>query len=105
MKDIVNQAGHKVTGADIIKFVARHYGLKVSEIKSRNNAKPIAFPRHVAMYLCRRLTDLSLPEIGKQFNNKHHSTVKYSIDKIEELRKSDDDLDRALRQMADHFSP
>ncbi len=105
LKDIVNQAGHKVTGADIIKFVARHYGLKVSEIKSRNNAKPIAFPRHVAMYLCRRLTDLSLPEIGKQFNNKHHSTVKYSIDKIEELRKSDDDLDRALRQMADHFSP
>jgi chromosomal replication initiator protein len=56
------------------------------------------------MYLCRKLTDLSLPEIGKQFNNKHHSTVKYSIDKIEELRAKDEDMDRTLRQLADHFS-
>ncbi len=104
LKDIVWQAGPRFTGADIIKHVARHYGLKVSEIKSRNNAKPISFPRHVAMYLCRRLTELSLPEIGKQFNNKHHSTVKYSIDKIEELRTKDEDLDRTLRQLAEHFS-
>jgi len=103
LRDIVGQAGRRVSGPEIIKHVARHYGLKVSEIKSRTNAKQIAFPRHVAMYLCRRVTDLSLPEIGKLFNNKHHSTVKYSIDKIEELRKTDEDLDRALRQLADHF--
>ncbi len=104
LKDIVSQAGPRFTGADIIKLVARHYGLKVSEIKSRTNAKPVSFPRHVAMYLCRRLTGMSLPEIGKQFNNKHHSTVKYSIDKIEELRAKDQDLDRTLRQLTDHFT-
>jgi chromosomal replication initiator protein len=104
LRDIVAQGARRVCGPEIVKHVARHYGLKVSEIKSRTNAKPIAFPRHVAMYLCRRLTDLSLPEIGKLFNNKHHSTVKYSIDKIEELRKTDEDLDRALRQLADHFA-
>lgn len=103
LRDILSQTDRRSTGPDIIKFVARHYGLKVSEIKSRTNAKPIAFPRHVAMYLCRKLTDLSLPEIGKLFNNKHHSTVKYSIDKIDELRKSDEDLDRSLRQMESHF--
>ena len=103
LRDILSQTDRRTTGPDIIKFVARHYGLKVSEIKSRTNAKPIAFPRHVAMYLCRRLTDLSLPEIGKLFNNKHHSTVKYSIDKIDELRKSDEDLDRSLRQMESHY--
>jgi len=104
LKDILPQLGRRVTGAEIIKFVARHYGLKVSEIKSRSNAKQISFPRHVAMYLCRKLTDLSLPEIGKQFNNKHHSTVKYSIDKIDQLRKSDEDLDRTLHQLEEHFT-
>ncbi|HEX4956286.1 MAG TPA: chromosomal replication initiator protein DnaA [Thermoanaerobaculia bacterium] len=104
LKDILAQATHRVTGSDIIKLVARHYGLKVSEIKSRTNVKQVAFPRHVAMYLCRRLTDMSLPEIGKQFNNKHHSTVKYSIDKIDHLRETDEDLDRALRHLEDHFA-
>lgn len=104
LRDIVSQSGPRFTSADIIKHVARHYGLKVSEIKSRTNAKQIAFPRHVAMYLCRKLTEMSLPEIGKQFNDKHHSTVKYSIDKVEELRKKDEDLDRALRLLADHFT-
>ena len=58
----------------------------MSEIKSRNNTKQIAFPRQVAMYLCKKLTDLSYPEIGKQFNDKHHSTVMYSVEKIEDMR-------------------
>jgi chromosomal replication initiator protein len=104
LKDILPQGGRRVSGTDIVKVVARHYGLKVGEIKSRNNAKQISFPRHVAMHLCRKLTDLSLPEIGKLFNNKHHSTVKYSIDKITDLRQSDEDLDRTLRSIEEHFA-
>ncbi len=104
LKDILPHANRRLTAADITKYVARHYGLKVSEIKSRSNARQIAFPRHVAMFLCRKLTDLSLPEIGKQFNNKHHSTVKYSIDKIDHLRTTDDDLHRTLKQMENHFA-
>ncbi len=103
LKDILPHANRRLSAAEITKYVARHYGLKVSEIKSRTNARQIAFPRHVAMYLCRKLTDLSLPEIGKQFKNKHHSTVKYSIDKIETLRTGDDDLHRTLKQMENHF--
>jgi chromosomal replication initiator protein len=104
LKDILPRGGRTITPGDIVKYAARHYGLKVSEIKSRTNAKQIAFPRHVAMYLCRQLTELSLPEIGRLFNNKHHSTVKYSIDKIAQLRDKDADLDRTLRQMMDHFT-
>jgi len=104
LKDILPQDDHRGSAAEIIKFVARHYGLKVSEIKSRNNSKQIAFPRQVAMYLCKKLTDLSYPEIGKQFNNKHHSTVMYAVDKIEQLRTSDDDLDRTVRVIQEHFS-
>jgi chromosomal replication initiator protein len=104
LKDILPQADNRSSAAEIVKTVARHYGLKVTEIKSRNNSKQIAFPRHVAMYLCKKLTELSYPEIGKQFNNKHHSTVMYAVDKVEQLRATDDDLDRTIRTIQDHFS-
>ncbi|MGD2113707.1 MAG: chromosomal replication initiator protein DnaA [Acidobacteriota bacterium] len=104
LKDILPQADRRGSAAEIVKTVARHYGLKVSEIRSRNNSKQIAFPRQVAMYLCKKLTDLSYPEIGKQFNNKHHSTVMYGVEKIERLRATDDDLDRTIRGIQEHFS-
>lgn len=92
-----------VSAAEIIKFVARHYGLKVSEIKSRTNSKHIAFPRQVAMYLCKQLTSMSYPDIGKQFNGKHHSTVMYSVEKIEEMRTREDGIDHTVQGLLDHF--
>ncbi len=104
LKDILPVDQQRVLAPEIIKFVSRHYGLKVSEIKSRNNAKQIAFPRQVAMYLCKQLTELSYPDIGKHFNNKHHSTVMYSVEKIEKLRATDSELDHTLDRMARHFS-
>jgi chromosomal replication initiator protein len=104
LKDILPADDQRVLAPEIIKSVARHYGLKVSEIKSKNNAKQIAFPRQVAMYLCKNLTELSYPDIGKQFNNKHHSTVMYSVEKIGKLRAEDAELDRALERLAQHFS-
>ncbi len=103
LKDILPGQDRRVVAAEIIKLVARHYGLKVSEIKSKSNSKQITFPRQVAMYLCKHLTDLSYPEIGKQFNDKHHSTVIYSVEKIEKLRAEDEDLDRALERLTQHF--
>ncbi len=103
LKDILPQ-DRRIHPSDIIKFVARHYGLKVSEIKSRNNSKHIAFPRQVAMYLCKKLTELSYPDIGKQFNDKHHSTVMYSVEKIEKLRGKEKEIDRTLRSLTEHFS-
>jgi chromosomal replication initiator protein len=103
LKDILPEEHQRINGPDIIKHVARHYGLKVTEIKSKSNARQIAFPRQVAMYLCKKLTELSYPEIGKLFNDKHHSTVMYSVDKIDQLRGKDGDLDRTVQVMADHF--
>ena len=103
LRDILPQ-NPQTTANDIIKFVARHYGLKVSEIKSRNNSKHIVFPRQVAMYLCKKLTQLSYPDIGKHFNDKHHSTVMHSVDKIEQLRSREADIERTLQGFVDHFS-
>jgi chromosomal replication initiator protein len=104
LRDILPEEGRRLSAAEIIKFVARHYGLKVGEIKSKSNSKQIAFPRQVAMYLCKQLTDLSYPEIGRQFNDKHHSTVMYSVDKIESLRATDVELARALEAMTRHLT-
>ena len=74
----------------IQRYVADHYQLKVGDLKSRNNSKSVALPRQVAMYLCKSLTQASLPEIGRSFGGKHHSTVIHSIKKIERLRERDD---------------
>jgi chromosomal replication initiator protein len=104
LKDILPEEHRRVTGADVVKFVARHYGLKVSEIKSRSNSRQVVFPRQVAMYLCKHLTELSYPEIGKLFNDKHHSTVMYSVAQIDQLRSTDADFDRTLRTLQGHFS-
>jgi chromosomal replication initiator protein len=104
LRDILPPEDRKLAPTEIIKFVAAHYGLKLTEIKSRNNSKQIAFPRQVAMYMCKRLTDLSYPEIGRLFNDKHHSTVMYSVEKIEQLRSTDPDFSRALDGFLDHFS-
>jgi chromosomal replication initiator protein len=89
LKDIVGTEETRAVPAEILKSVAAHYGLRVSDLKARSNAKPIAFPRQVAMYLCRKLTGLSYPEIGRLFNDKHHSTVMHSVEKIERLAEDD----------------
>ena len=104
LKDILPDGDRRTKAAEVIKYVARFYGLRLTEIKSKNNSRPIAFPRQVAMYLCKRLTDLSYPEIGKNFNDKHHSTVMYSVEKIEQLRRKDPDLDRSIQDMLNQFS-
>jgi chromosomal replication initiator protein len=85
-----------VTIDHIQKFVSEYYQLKLADLKSRNNSKSIAMPRQVAMYLCKNLTHASLPEIGRSFGGKHHSTVIHSIRKVENLRKEDGQFNTLL---------
>jgi chromosomal replication initiator protein len=89
LRDVLRHDQRAVTIDAIQKFVADYYKLKINDLKSRNNSKSIAKPRQVAMYLCKSLTSASLPEIGKSFGGKHHSTVIHSIRKVEELRQRD----------------
>ncbi|HTR02080.1 MAG TPA: chromosomal replication initiator protein DnaA [Thermoanaerobaculia bacterium] len=96
LRDIVGTEEHKAVPSEILKAVASHYGLRVSDMKARSNAKPVAFPRQVAMYLCRKLTSLSYPEIGRLFNDKHHSTVMHSVEKIERMIEDDQDFRRVV---------
>ncbi|MYA08177.1 MAG: chromosomal replication initiator protein DnaA [Holophagales bacterium] len=103
LRDVLPEQDRPVSSAQIIKMVAHHYGLKVREIKSKSNSRQITYPRQIAMYLCKRLTEMSYPEIGRVFNGKHHSTVMYSVEQIERRRADDErlaaQLERFTRQL------
>src|ERR1051325_2682968 len=90
LKNVIDSDTRAITIESIQKYVADYYQLKVHELKSRNNSKSVALPRQVAMYLCKQLTTASLPEIGRSFGGKHHSTVLHSIRKVQLLRKRED---------------
>ena len=92
-----------VTIETLQEFVARHYQLRVSELKSRNSSRAVALPRQVAMYLCKQLTNASLPQIGKSFGGKHHTTVIHSIRTIESRRKSDRAFNDLIAGFLDSF--
>jgi len=83
--------------------VSDYYQLKLGELKSKNNSKSIALPRQIAMYLCKTLTHASLPEIGRSFGGKHHSTVIHSIKKVEEMRKKDGDFNSLMANFLESF--
>jgi chromosomal replication initiator protein len=103
LKDVLITEERAVTIEIIQKFVADYYQMKVSELKSRNNSKSVAMPRQVAMYLCKTLTPSSLPEIGRAFGGKHHSTVIHSIRKVEDMRKRDGDFNSLINNLLDNF--
>jgi chromosomal replication initiator protein len=96
LKNVIDQDDKAITIDRIQKFVAEYYQLKVTDLKSRNNSKSVAMPRQVAMYLCKTLTHASLPEIGRSFGGKHHSTVIHSIRKVEDLRKRDEGFNNQI---------
>ena len=89
LRDIIDHSDKVVTIEMIQKLVAGHFNIKVADLKARNNAKVVTLPRQIAMYLSKSLTGTSLPEIGRCFGGKHHSTVIYSIRKIDERCKRD----------------
>ena len=103
LKNIIETQDKKVTIEQIQKRVGEHFGLRAQDLKVRSNSKQIAFPRQVAMFLVKQLTSASLPEIGRQFGGKHHTTVLHSINKIETLRHSDKDLNKTINRLLDAF--
>jgi chromosomal replication initiator protein len=90
-----------VTIEKIIRAVSAHYDMSVEEILSKSNARAIAMPRQVAMYLCKRLTQHSFPEIGKAFGGKHHTTVMHSVEKIDAMTREDRDFHKELGELID----
>ena len=103
LRDVLRHDDRVVTIDAIQKFVAEYYQLKLVDLKSKNNSKSIALPRQVAMYLCKALTPSSLPEIGKSFGGKHHSTVIHSLKKVEDLRRRDETFNSLINTLTESF--
>jgi chromosomal replication initiator protein len=101
LKHLVHVQDRKVSIDAIQKAVAERFQIKQAQLKEKSNTKKVVYPRQVAMYLVKDLTDASLPEIGRAFGGKHHTTVLHSINKIEQARHNDPELNRLLHNLMD----
>jgi len=104
LKQFIDTQVRKITIETIQRTVAEQFGMRVPELKQKNNSKAIVVPRQIAMYLAKQLTEASLPEIGRQFGGKHHTTVMHSISKIDEQRRNDKDLNRTINKLMETLS-
>ncbi len=109
-KDIVQDAIRNIAGDEdpgvvtiqqIQKAVAANYKLTVEQLVSKNNSRPVSFPRQIAMYLCKKLTKHSYPEIGRAFGGKHHTTVMHSCEKIQSMATADSGFQRLLLSLSE----
>jgi chromosomal replication initiator protein len=99
LKSLLDSTASFVTVEKIQKLVCHQYKIKLAQLKAKNNSPKVAFPRQIAMYLSRELAKVSLPEIGKKFGGKHHTTVLHSIHKIEHLRKKNTEFNKELNNL------
>ncbi|WP_110930556.1 chromosomal replication initiator protein DnaA [Paenibacillus bouchesdurhonensis] len=100
LKDIIPSSRPKmITIQDIQQKVGEYYNLKIEDFKARKRTKAIAFPRQIAMYLSRELTDFSLPKIGDAFGGRDHTTVIHAHDKISQALKTDQELYKIVNNL------
>jgi chromosomal replication initiator protein len=101
LKYLIPNQERRITMEAVLRAVAEHFQLQPVQLKQKTNARNIAYPRQVAMYLIKELTQSSLPEIGRMFGGKHHTTVLHSVQKIDRLRQRDADLNRMIHSITD----
>lgn len=100
LQDLLRANDRKVTIDDIQRQVAEYYNLRLSELLSARRARNIARPRQVAMYLSKQMTQRSLPEIGRKFGGRDHTTVMHAVKKVDDLRLSDSSLDDDIHRLS-----
>jgi chromosomal replication initiator protein len=104
LKQFIDMQVRKITIEAIQRAVSENFGMRIVDLKQKNNSRNVVVPRQIAMYLAKQMTEASLPEIGRQFGNKHHTTVMHSIAKIDEQRRADKDLHRTLNKLQEQLS-
>lgn len=101
LQTILKSQEKQVTIEHIQKIVADYFNLKVSALKAKSNSKMIAHPRQIGMYLCRALTSASLPEVGRAFGGKHHTTVMHSVKRVEGKKSSNREFNNLIKMFLD----
>jgi len=97
--DVLQASQRRVTIDEIQRRVCAHFDIRQNDMVSARRARAVARPRQIAMYLAKRLTPRSLPEIGRKFGGRDHTTVIYAVRQIEKLRESDADIDKDVRSL------
>lgn len=103
LKDIFSNVERTVTPEKIKKTVCKYYGIKITDIESSKKTNNIAFPRQIAMYLIREMTDYSLPKIGQFFGGKHYTTVLYACEKIDDELSMDKNLREVIENIKEEI--
>jgi len=104
LKHLSSFQERRITIESVQRATAEHFKLQLTQLKQKSNARHIAEPRQVAMYLAKELTGASLPEIGRAFGGKHHTTVLHSIQKIERVRQQRPEMNRTIHKLIDSIS-
>jgi chromosomal replication initiator protein len=104
LKHLTGATEKRITMDSVLRAVAEKFGMPPAHLKQKSNARQIAYPRQIAMYLIKDLTGASLPEIGRMFAGKHHTTVLHSVQKIERLRQQEPELDSLLHSLIDSIN-
>ncbi len=106
LKDILPPPSQKmITIETIQKSVSEYFGLEMGDFLSKKRNKQLSYPRQIAMYLCRRLTDASYPQIGEQFGGRDHSTVIHACEKVERELLTDSELNKIVETMCKKINP
>jgi chromosomal replication initiator protein len=100
LADLLRAHEKKLTIDEIQRKVADYYGLRLADLLSERRAREVARPRQIAMYLAKKMTPRSLPEIGRRFGNRDHTTVMHAVKKVEELRAKDREIDSDVATLA-----
>ena len=104
LKYLIPGGERRINMDAVLRAVAEKFQLQPAQLKQKTNAQQIAYPRQIAMYLIKELTHSSLPEIGRMFGGKHHTTVLHSVQKIDKLRQRDADLNRLIHSVIDSIN-
>lgn len=104
LNDVIGIGGNKITPLQIKEIVSKYYNIKVSDLESSKKTNKVAYPRQIAMYLCRIMTDHSFPQIGKIFGNRHYTTVMHACDKIQAELKTDSNLKEIIEDIKKKIS-
>lgn len=103
LKDFATRTRQNITIEKIISHICKYYSLQTDDLIGKKRPKNIALPRQIAMYLCRRMTDASLPKIGLSFGGRDHTTVIHAYEKIEKMRKEDRSFDSLMEQFEEQI--
>jgi chromosomal replication initiator protein len=101
LRHLTHGQERRITIESIVRAVAERFGMQPAQLKQKSNERKITYPRQIAMYLAKELTPASLPEIGRAFAGKHHTTVLHSVQKIDQLRHKNQDLNNMIHSLID----